>query len=553
MPPNGFTAISAARENGAIVSLLGVIVSVKEPRKTRGTDCVSEFTIQDDFSTDAIGGDSSINIRVFRPSLDKLPEVAGPGDVAIVRDFKLSSWGVRVDAVWVQRSAFFIFPATGIPVPELSQAYQVGTQKLPYSHSDSYDIKHPTTHEQMAVIQLKHQASGSVQQVKQYAASSSVRITAPDRLALIKDLDYSKFYDVRAQVVNIYHTNFGTVDLKVTDYTENDQLFRYVDPDDEDYGFQKVGWKGPYGQYTINVLLFGNNASYARENLAVGDYIFLKNMRTKMSRENKLEGALHEDKIRPEQVDIRKLIRESDITEIKQRREAYERSRLKKPAFDKLQTEPSNLSAKGSTNKKAAKRAKQRLQKEQEQRELAEKAEEWEAQRTGVNLNSQWSAHCKGRTLTSIVRAAFPEQQLSTISEILWNHHLHTRTPKYHDYDLPFVNSRYRSRVRVVDFFPPELELFAHCTSDPAWDIRAKKQDSLGSHKKSRWEWGFILLLEDAKLPPNTVSEKLRVIVGNDSAQHLLNMDAQEYATNLLSSIEHLADILLVSKVTNNC
>jgi protection-of-telomeres protein 1 len=38
-----------------------------------------------------------------------------------------------------------------------------------------------------------------------------------------------------------------------------------------------------------------------------------------------------------------------------------------------------------------------------------------------------------------------------------------------------------------------------------------------------------MLLLEDAKVPPNTVSETLRVVVGNDSAQHLLNMDAQEY------------------------
>lgn len=529
MPPNGFTAIGAAKDPEAIVSLLGVIVSVKEPRKTRGTDWVSEFTIQDDFSTEAVGGESSINIRVFRPSLDKLPKIAGTGDVAIVRNFKLNAWNGRVDAVWGQRSACFIFPATGIPVPELSQAYQVGTQNLPYSHSDSFGTKHPTTHEQMAVIHLKHQASGSVQQVKQYAATNSVRITAPDRLALIKDLDYGKFYDVRAQVVNIYYNNFGTVDLKVTDYTENDQLFRYVDPDDEDYGFQRMDWKGPYGQYTINVLLYGNNAVFARENLAVGDYVFLKNMRTKMSPANKLEGVLHEDKIRPEQVDIRKLIRASDFANINQRREAYEKTRPKKSAFEELQNEPTKPTAKASANKKAAKKAKQRLQKEQEQKELAETAEKWEAQCTGVNLNSQCRKHLCDLMLIATVRAAFPEQQLSTISEIVYNPHLHSRTPKYHDFELPYVNSRHRSRVRVVDFFPPELEMFAHCTSDPAWDKRVKKQDSLSSHKKSRWEWGFILLLEDAKIPPNTVSEKLRVVVGNDSAQCLLNMDAQEY------------------------
>jgi protection-of-telomeres protein 1 len=79
-----------------------------------------------------------------------------------------------------------------------------------------------------------------------------------------------------------------------------------------------------------------------------------------------------------------------------------------------------------------------------------------------------------------------------------------------------------------VDFFPPELELFAHCTSDRSWDKRAKKPRPEDSTSKLRWEWGFVLLLEDAKVPPNTVSEKLRVVVDNDAAQYLLNMDARE-------------------------
>lgn len=118
------------------------------------------------------------------------------------------------------------------------------------------------------------------------------------------------------------------------------------------------------------------------------------------------------------------------------------------------------------------------------------------------------------------VRAAFPEIQMSTISDIIYNAHLKGHTPiRYNDFTLPFVNCRHRSRVRVVDFFPPELELFAHHTADPAWDKRGKQD---------RWEWGFILLLEDAKLPDNTVSEKLRVVVSNDAAQFLLDMDARE-------------------------
>jgi protection of telomeres protein 1 len=78
--------------------------------------------------------------------------------------------------------------------------------------------------------------------------------------------------------------------------------------------------------------------------------------------------------------------------------------------------------------------------------------------------------------------------------------------------------------------------------NDPVWNKRSKKQDSDNSTAKVRWEWGFMLLLEDAKVPPNTVSETLRVVVGNDSAQHLLNMNAKEY----VPIIDVIHNVLLI-------
>lgn len=103
------------------------------------------------------------------------------------------------------------------------------------------------------------------------------------------------------------------------------------------------------------------------------------------------------------------------------------------------------------------------------------------------------------------------------------------RTPeKYNDYTLPFVNCRYRSCIRVVDVFPPQLELFAHSSNDPAWVKHPKKLNQNGEPRKERWEWGFVLLVEDAKVPRGTESEKLRVVVDNGSAQYLLKMNAQE-------------------------
>ncbi|KAF2031191.1 hypothetical protein EK21DRAFT_63799 [Setomelanomma holmii] len=513
MLPTGFTAVKDATAVGSRVSLLGVIISIKEQRKTKGTDWVLEFTIQDDFTNGSVGSGASINCRLFRPSPDKFPKINGVGDIALLRNFGLDGWMDRVDAVWKPQSGVLVFPASGIPVPELSQAYQVGSQNLPYSAV--FGTKDSTAQEQMAVIQLKHSASGSVRQVKQYAAaSSSVRDPVRDRLSLIKDLTYDRFYDVRAQVVNIYYNNYGTVDLKVTDYTTNKDLFLYVDPDDEDWRWQQdKAWKGPCGQLTMNVLLYGNSAVWSTENLAVGDYVFLRNVHTKMSQANKLEGVLHEDKQRPNAIDIRKLVSVTDIKEIKDRQQDYDKKRVKKTAFEDLQNEPKKSSAKASAKKKAEKKARQRAEKEQEQRELAEKAEKWEADRNGVNIN---------------IRAAFPEVQPSTISEILYNPHRSSRTTKYNEFTLAFLNCRHRSRVRVVDFFPPELDLFGHCTADPSWDKRAKNVAPGDSHRKQRWEWGFVLLLEDAKVPPDTVSEKLCVVVGNEAGQHLLDMNAQD-------------------------
>lgn len=242
----------------------------------------------------------------------------------------------------------------------------------------------------MAVIHMKHAASAIARQVQQHAATVSIAPRSADRLSLIKDLALNAFYDVRVQVVNIYYTNFGTVELKVTDYTPNESLFYYADPEkDEAYMVADKGWKGPYGFLVLQVILHENNAAWARNNVSVGDFIFLRNMRTKLSPFSKLEGAVHQDRQNPDHVDVRKMSRQSDIDEIKKRKAEYENERGNKSAFQALQNEPKKSSAKASAAKKEKKRQMQKEQKEAEQRELEEKAKAWEAERSGVNTNGK--------------------------------------------------------------------------------------------------------------------------------------------------------------------
>jgi len=522
--PLGFTAIKEARQVHAKVNLLGVVVDLKPPKATRGTDYSLEFTIQDEFNS-ATADASSIVCRVFRPR-HRLPPIASVGDVVLLRNFKLVEWSLRVGCVSDSKSfaGVIVFRSHTIPVPQLSSAYQVGSQHLQCEASRG--TNNPTIGEQMAVINLKAAAAGSVapgrpQSTIAPTAPIAHTARAPPKLSLIKDLELSKFYDVRAQVVNAYYDS-SIVDLKVTDYTENEQLFYYADPSSEDASMVHfTSWKGPYGKFTLGVTLYENNAAWARENVTIGDYVFLRNMRTKLSRANKLEGALHQDRQRVNQVDIRRLSNPSDIAEIDARRQAYEQKRSSKSALAVLKdtrVEPATV------GRKAAKKKKKKEQKEAEMKEIAEMEERNTAERNGLNQNGKETVEVGQRKLMRLVRAAFPEMKLSTISEILYNPALNASTAKYNDFVLPFVNARHRSRVRVVDVYPPELVLFSHSTSDRTWYHKPSRNDPRTGQPKVRWEWGFVLLVEDALLPPNTVSEKLRVVVGNSEAQGLLGL-----------------------------
>ncbi|KAL6709215.1 hypothetical protein ACN47E_002031 [Coniothyrium glycines] len=511
--PKGFTAIGDVKGTGDKVSILGIVVSHQLPRPTRGTDWCLDFELQDEFQHAGVGGHNSIRCRVFR-AREKLPTIAGTGDVVLLRNVKTSLYNGHVDCVSDSKSysGMLVFPAAKIPVPELSQAYQLGSQRLPYTAA--HGTNDATVQEQMAVIHLKHAASASDPQRKQYAVATASRPSARDKLCLVKDMDFKRFYDVRVQVVNFFPGNYANeVELKVSDYTENGNLHNYVHPDDETHYMPAArGWKGPWGQYTLNVILWEANAAWARDNVQPGDYVFLRNMHTKMSRYSKLEGAIHQDRDDGNKVDIRKLVNQDDIAAIEQRREAYERKEAsRRSAPQDPQNDRADLAVQKSS-KKAEKRKRARERKEAEGRDLQKKHDQWSAACNGINVN---------------VRAAYPEMKLSTISEIVYSKHLRARSiGKHTDFTLPFVNVRHRSRVRVVDVWPKGIELFTHSPRDSQWmnppELRAKE----------RWEWGFVLLLEDAKLPPDTVAERLRVVVDNGVAQGLLKQDALNLKQN---------------------
>lgn len=116
---------------------------------------------------------------------------------------------------------------------------------------------------------------------------------------------------------------------------------------------------------------------------------------------------------------------------------------------------------------------------------------------------------------------------LSTFDDILHNPARQTTTSKGYDITLPFINAKYRTHVRVVDFSPNRLEDFARSMQDPTWNT-ALLDDSIEHRRDDRWKWGFTLLVEEAHVPAGAKATRFPLFVDNDGAQYLLNMDAAE-------------------------
>ena len=127
---------------------------------------------------------------------------------------------------------------------------------------------------------------------------------------------------------------------------------------------------------------------------------------------------------------------------------------------------------------------------------------------------------------------------------------------------LPFQNICSRATVRVVDFFPHDLVDFAvrHKTSEfDALSDNENGDDSengnefssmpssynsgleSSSNVKSKWEWRFCLLLEDANPSMEKIKDRMKVVVANDDAVFLLKLDAEKYV--VIRELLHAASI----------
>ena len=135
----------------------------------------------------------------------------------------------------------------------------------------------------------------------------------------------------------------------------------------------------------------------------------------------------------------------------------------------------------------------------------------------------------------SSVECAHRSIQLATLDQIVDTPFLQEKTPSGIERTLPFINAEYRSRIRIVDFHPQNLEDFAHSLHDPMYgdtalsDSEDADLEDISMEMEKNWEWAFYILVEDARQPKAARARtQLKLLVAGSEAEGLLKLDATE-------------------------
>ena len=373
--PRGFLDLQTASNRiNKVVDIIGVVTDVLPATQSRGTDWMCTFSIADHTFGQY---DNGLKVRIFRPE-PELPKLYGTGDVVVLRNIKITEWSGMTIAFASHATTWTVFPASTIPEKALfnSSPEMLHAICLCNSRDRSTFKLLPVTTPQGSII---HSTPGAAPLIRGRRGTVS----------LIKDVAVGNFYDFVGQVIKIYPTN-GKVELYITDYTSNRLLFNYElkrsgeggenSRDGDEFGYAHRNsshkkWPGPFGQQTLMVTLWPAHSYFAQENVKEQDFVFLRNVRIKYSKDARMEGAMHTDTRQNDRVDVSILKNHRDDENVKSV------LRRKKEYSEKLENQRQNLPGEVRGEKRKLKEAsqtrKRRKQlKEEPVKELSKKRDE---------------------------------------------------------------------------------------------------------------------------------------------------------------------------------
>ncbi|KAH7033223.1 uncharacterized protein B0I36DRAFT_430490 [Microdochium trichocladiopsis] len=538
----------------SFVNVLGVIRDYRPPMRSRGKDFKSALAFFDK-STEPEGG-STLTINIFQRT-DEMPEISS-GDVVLILGAKVQNWG-GPSLITSFQTAIYIYSASRIPKPPAIAA-------LAFSGpiGGKTGVKKPTDTDHAYVSWLYHNVeSYLIPAAEEFRVQVERAMVTTDKFKLLKDAKDYTFCNAIVQVVLSPYVDGDRATLWVTDYTSNDGFKRFshearpeVESSDGDpYGYIKTGqkdWPGPYGQRAMQVTAWGVHAETIGANVAQGSWLMLRNMQIKFGHDAlHLEGFLREERgSRDPKLLVEVLSLHDDIDErlkdALKRKLSYEKSKQKllqeqgqgtSSQVRKSQKKPSSDQPERENRKTKRQKLHAKLQQQEAEKQAADKTKLDQTSQAGAKPEQV----VRGPRLNRSIKCQSIERPATRLSAIL---PLQMRKVGIEGEEtsitLPFVNSKHRVIVRVVDFAPRKLQDFARWRQKTEFDILSEhsgaesdsdddmNRSTLEAYRgKKLWEWRFALQLEEVNLDEEE-KEPLRiwVVVDNIEGQQLTNLNA---------------------------
>ncbi|RDL39800.1 uncharacterized protein BP5553_04140 [Venustampulla echinocandica] len=544
--PPGFKSIREIKDmpndqvkKGTFVGVIGFLKDYQSPIQTRGTDYKCTLEIIDlSVKFEAFG----MKINIFWP-LKHLPSIFGPSDVVLVRNAKVQMYGGAITLLANKVSEFHILQHSRVP-RDLSLALDA-----PWSSASPSKTKRPNVTETKYVISAnKHVGDLDLPSDTEFQVKAAQASTVKDKFSLMKDLKPDCFYNILGEVIKVYDNNSERITVYMSDYTPNNKFYNYAwgenpppnDRDEDEYRYVKrkprsetdQAWPGPYGKLSIQLTVFDENAEFFREKVKENHWVLLRNVQIKDT-SGYLEGKLRGDRDRFEgkvQVEVIKWSAEDEQNDPR-----WEEAVARKHAWwQKFKTQKKAIlseDASGDKRKAPGGDAMNSKKRRKERRAAAEQKAAAIDARLGKKLG-----------LNENITCAHPDQPIVSFAEILKPRKLMIGD-NGREYASPFTICNYKANVRVVDYFPDNLEDFTvgHRASeyDILSDYSGGEDTDLEEERrifksgrgfaKNAWEWRFALQVEDASI--THCKDRIWLIVDNFSAQYLLGLD--EDATSL--------------------
>ncbi|KAL6244101.1 hypothetical protein RBB50_008971 [Rhinocladiella similis] len=534
-------------------NVIGVCIDFFAPKQTRTGDYMLTCTLHDPWWTDRNG----MKFRFFTKTLPKLPKIQHQGDVVILRNIKTIKNGGTVLGVSNTSTIWFVLPVAHIrdivsteDVKNKAHCYTSGNG-LPSFQSTApseAEIKYgkyiAASEDSLSWGSLPTATDLQVQAPVEHDSAQESNL--PGKFRLIKDVLPNKFADILGEVRRIhFNENYEETHLHVTDYSTHNGLYNRqhltekVGLDGDEYGYindsSEERWPGPWGQMTMDIILWAPHSGVARREVKPGSLVFLRNVHIKMDKNQaKLEGVCHTEKYNSERINI-------SVTQPTKEDEHMKALISRKHQYAqqaKAEGKPFYWSPLEILKKRKAEEAneaegapKNKRTKHRNRKKNKTKAETGNGEAPLIQSKSKANS-----LLNSNVRCNAYEVPRKSISDILDPDILLRKTLQGNPYRLPFQNCKYKLHVRVVDFYPDDIADFA-VPRNPDYDLLSDEEDEEDlssmdltqlSGDRLAWEWRFVLLVEDARQSAslNEQPTRMEVLVAATDGDFLLNMTA---------------------------